>query len=135
MEDSIAKLERDIIQYKTGQNTQGDSANYFCVDYTPGWYILDEDHWREHTIKCIPYKNSEKAIFMAQLCPNQFNVTGVNSVGRLLTYDQSIITWRQDGETSSKMADAGYAAGVPKGIMIFSNVDFYIEASYVDKSI
>ena len=139
MEDvanSISKLERDVLEFKAVQMTQGDSANYYCVSYMPGWYILDEDHWREHTIKCIPYNNEKNAIFMPDMrFTDSWWVSGSNINGRAICYKQNIITWMQNGETSSKMSNAAYAAGVPKGFVIFSNVDFYIETSYVDKSI
>lgn len=134
--ETLGKLERDVASYKVGQHTQGDSANYYVVEYKPGWFISSNlNQWREHTIECVPYVNSEKAIFMAQLCPSQISVSGVESVGKMPTLAQSIITWTQDPHTSSQMSDVGFAVGVPKGIMIFSNVDFYIKTSYVDKSI
>ena len=138
IDKAITELKEDVIKYKTGQATQGDSANFFCVEYKPGWYVVPENthsYTREHTIKCIPYIDNGKAIFMAQMCPEQIAVQAVVSSGKPLYYGQDIITWAQAGEWQWKLDNEGYAIGVPKSIMIFSNVDFYIEASYVDKVI
>ncbi len=132
----LTRLEQDIVEYKTTQMTQGDSTNYYCVAYNPGWYILDENHYREHTIECVPVNNEKNAIFMADMrFTNSWWVSGSSATGRALCYKQNIITWLQDGQSSSKMSNATYAAGVPKGFMIFSNVDFFIKTSYVDKSV
>lgn len=131
----IKQLQKAVLAYKTGQGTQGDSANYYCVFYMPGWYISDQNHWREHTIKCIPYVNDKKAIFMPQMSiTGSWSITGAEAAGRSLCYTQDIITWMQMGETQERLNNEGYAAGVSKGLAIFSNVDFYIETSYVDKS-
>lgn len=131
IQNEIVKTKQEILKFKTGQNTQGDSANYYCVDYAPGWYI-NENGLRQHTIKCIPYHNEKNAIFMPQLTASEWAFGGGNAVGRMLTYGQEIITWSQLGEPQWKMDNEAYAAGVPKGIVIFSNVDFYIETSYID---
>lgn len=133
---AISKLKSDVLAYKCGQDTQGDSANYYVKFYTPGWYI-NPNGWREHTVKCIPYVNTDKAVFMPQmLMSDGWSVGGSGvSAGRLLTYSQDIFTWMQYGEDSSKLQNEAYAAGVAKGMVIFSNVDFYLESSYVDKSV
>ena len=132
----LARLKNDILAYKTGQGTKGDSANYYCQFYTPGWYT-NPDGWREHTIKCVPYINSTKAVFMPQmLMSSGWSIGGAGtSRGRLLTYGQEYITWMQLGESSSNLQNEAYAAGVAKGLAIFSNVDFFLETSYVDKTI
>lgn len=136
LSEAIVKLKMGVLAYKSGQGTQGDSANYYCQFYTPGWYI-SSNGWREHTIKCIPYVNTDKAVFMAQmLMSSGWSVQGPSvSGGRLLTYGQDIITWMQYGETASHLQNEAYAAGVAKGMVVFSNVDFYLETSYVDKTI
>lgn len=132
----LTKLRQEINAYKTGQNTQGDSANYYTNFYMPGWYISDQNHWREHTIRCIPYVNTDKAVFMPQMSITEsWSVTGSEAAGRSLCYDQNIITWMQMGETQERLNNEGYAAGVAKGLTIFSNVDFYIQASYIEKSL
>lgn len=136
LEKEINQLQKDILQYKTTQATQGDSSNFYCVEYKPGWYIVPEDshsYTREHTIKCVPYIDNSKAIFMAQMCPNQIGVQSSMIIGKDLCYLQNLVTWAQHGEWQSKLNNEAYAIGVPKSIMIFSNVDFYIEASYVDR--
>ena len=134
LQSEVAKTKQEILRFKTGQGTQGDSANYYCVAYTPGWFITNASAWREHTIKCIPYNNTKRAIFMPQLAASDWVFGGGNAIGRMLTYGQEIITWMQYGEPQSKMNNEAYAAGVPKGIVIFSNVDFYIETSYIEQS-
>ena len=135
IEKEIIKTRQDILKFKTGQGTQGDSANYYCVEYTPGWFIDNGSKWREHTIRCIPTHNDKRAIFMPQLTSQDWVVGGGSGVGRLLTYDQNIITWQQYSETSEHMQNPAYAAGVPKGIVIFSNVDFTIETSYIERGV
>lgn len=136
LDKAITQLQEDVIKYKSGQATQADSANFFCVEYKPGWYIVPEGSSavREHTIKCIPYIDNGKAIFMAQMCPDQIAVQATATSGKPLFYSQDLITWAQAGEWQSHLNNEGYAIGVPKSIMIFSNVDFYVEASYVDKT-
>ena len=133
----IAKTEKELIAYKTGQSTSGDSANFYTVEYKPGWFVIPEGttKWREHTVKCVPYNNTDKAIFMPMIPSSSFSIQGAVIEGKLLTIGQDLITWYQAGEYASNLANAGYASGVPKGFMIYSNVDFYIETSYVEKSI
>lgn len=135
--DAITQLKMDIIAYKSGQKTKGDATNYYCQFYTPGWFIDDtQTKVREHTIKCIPYVNTDKAVFMPQmLMADAWSVQGASvGVGRRLNYSQDIITWGQPGQASRYMQNEAYAAGVAKGMVIFSNVDFYLETSYRDVS-
>lgn len=129
----IADLQRDLLKFKTGQRTQGDSANYYVVEYMPGWLVSSNFMIRDHTIKCIPYNNSEHAIFMPQMTVrDSWSVNGTAVAGRSLCYKQDIITWEQIRVTPEDIANEAYAAGVSKGFVIFSNVDFYIETSYID---
>lgn len=131
----LAKLEREIQAYKVGQDTQGDSANYYHQEYIPGWFInSDTTRYRDHTIKCVPETVSENAVFMAIYAAASLNVQSMFGAGRLPTQSQNVFTWRQYAEDSSKMSDSGYAIGVPKGMMFLSNVDFHLETSYIEGS-
>ena len=130
MEETVSKLEQEVLKYKSIQMTKGDSANYYVVEYMPGWFIANG--YRNHTIKCIPYDKSLKAIFMPVLAPNYYLIGGGSPTGRPLIYSQDIVTWMQIGETAEHLANEAYASGVPKGLVIYSNVDFYIETSYAD---
>lgn len=132
----ISQMEKDLIRIKSSQQTFGDSANYFSVLYSPGYFVDDTmSKWREHTIICKSSMNSDKAIFMPMFTANTWTMSGENIGCRLPTYSQDVITWWQDPITSQHLSDSSYMAGVANGFMIFSNVPFYIEASYIEKSI
>lgn len=136
LEKRIVKLEQGLLQYKAGQGTQGDSTGYFTVEYMPGWFILDESRfgYRIHTVECVVKNNvnAEHAIFMPTMVGENFSVQAFITYGRNCTLPQNIITWEQWSSYQSNLSDADYAAGIPKGFIIYSNVDFTINTSYVD---
>lgn len=132
MDKEIAQLEKDLAQYKITQATQMDSSNYYVVEYDMGRLISTAGRWRKHTIQCIPYSNSENAIFMPELCPDNLPTQGSTGQGRLLTLSQDTFTWWQFAITSQQAQNENYVISVPKSISIFSNVNFYIKTSYID---
>ena len=140
--ETIVEMKEDILRFKTKQGTQGDATNYFVVNYMPGHFVIDRSDsdptsdWRVHTVICHPYDETKKAIFMPIMTAEQTIQAAMMTMGKYILDAQNVIRWEQFA-IRKKYYDAGgeaYQILFPKGFSIYSNVDFYIEASYTQHS-
>lgn len=140
--NTIVEMKEEILRFKAKQKTQGDSANYYVVNYLPGAFVVDRSDddptsdWRVHTVICHPYDETKKAIFMPIMTAEQTVQGAGMQMGKYILDAQDVIRWEQYS-VRKKYWDAGgegYQILFPKGFSIYSNVDFYIESSYTQHS-
>ena len=130
MIDEINKLEKELHYIKATQATMADSTNLYAVTYSPG-ELVGDGAVRNHTIVCHTYGQDDKAVFMPMFS-NRFYIFANQPIGRYFTQPENIITWQQYGVNPAYSSNPAYTISYPKTLTIYSNVNFYIEASYID---
>ena len=136
IEKILHKCEQQLLEYKTIQNSSGDSYKLYRQNIDVGLYLVSPSAdynrmYRHVRIKIFPKSNSPSLLihFMPQFPPD---VQALGS-GSLPLNSQSYYAFTQRAIPSDH-ADWGKAGGDVTGVTIYSNYDFTTEVTTVNQT-